>query len=131
DYGDVVAAVRDYLRERAEVAQAAGIAAQDIILDPGFGFGKTPEQNLELIRSLAELKSLGCPLLIGPSRKSTIGKVLGDVSPSERLEGTAACVALSIANGASIVRVHDVREMSRVARMADAIVRAGKHSAED
>lgn len=122
-YGDVVTDVRDHLRERAEAALQAGIRAESIVLDPGIGFGKTVRENLELMRRLRELTDLGYPLLIGTSRKSTIGKVLGGLPPSERIEGTAATVALSIANGAAIVRVHDVREMTRVARMSDAIVR--------
>lgn len=122
-YDDVVTEVRDWLRERAAAARAAGVAEEDIIIDPGFGFGKTVEHNLEILRRLREFTTLGYPLLIGTSRKSTIGKVLGDLPPHERLEGTAATVALSIANGASIVRVHDVKEMARVARMADAVVR--------
>jgi dihydropteroate synthase len=122
-YGDVVAEVRDWLAERAEAAKRAGIPPEHIILDPGFGFGKTAAHNLELLRRLRELTALGYPLLIGTSRKSTIGKVLGGLPPDDRLEGTAATVALSIANGAAIVRVHDVKEMTRVARMTDAVVR--------
>jgi dihydropteroate synthase len=122
-YEDVVREVRDHLLERAEAARAAGIAPENIVLDPGIGFGKTVAHNLELLRRLRELTTLGYPLLLGTSRKSTIGKVLGDLPPEERLEGTAATVALSIANGAAIVRVHDVKEMARVARMSDAIVR--------
>lgn len=122
-YADVVAEVRDWLAQRVGAARAAGIPAENIVIDPGFGFGKTAAHNLELVRRLRELTTLGCPLLIGPSRKSAIGKVLGGLPPEDRLEGTAATVALSIAHGASIVRVHDVKEMVRVARVADAIVR--------
>lgn len=122
-YVDIVEDVRDHLRDRAEVALLAGVSADNVVLDPGFGFGKTVQQNLELIRRLRELTVLGYPVLVGTSRKSTIGKVLGDLPISDRIEGTAATVALSIAFGASIIRVHDVREMARVARMADAIVR--------
>ncbi|MCW3095218.1 MAG: Dihydropteroate synthase [Chthonomonadaceae bacterium] len=121
-YQDVVREVREHLMERAAAARAAGIAPENIVLDPGIGFGKTVAHNLELLRRLRELTSL-YPLLLGASRKSTIGKVLGDLPPEDRLEGTAATVALSIANGAAIVRVHDVKEMARVARMSDAIVR--------
>jgi dihydropteroate synthase len=121
-YQDVVREVREHLLERAAAALAAGIAPENIVLDPGIGFGKTVAHNLELLRRLRELTSL-YPLLLGTSRKSTIGKVLGDLPPEDRLEGTAATVALSIANGAAIVRVHDVKEMTRVARMSDAIVR--------
>jgi dihydropteroate synthase len=123
EYADVVRDVRDHLQERAAAAVAAGIAPENIVLDPGFGFGKTVAQNLEMLRRLRELTTMGYPLLLGTSRKSTIGAVLGDLPPEDRREGTAATVALSIANGAAIVRVHDVKEMARVARMADAIVR--------
>ena len=123
DYGDVVRDVSEHLRQRAEAAIQAGIAPHHIVLDPGIGFGKTVGQNLELLRRLRELAALNYPLLLGTSRKSTIGKVLGGLPPEERLEGTAATVALCIANGAAIVRVHDVKAMTRVARMSDAIVR--------
>jgi dihydropteroate synthase len=99
-----------------------------LILDPGFGFGWTVEQGLEMLRRLGELRVLGRPLLVGTSRKSTIGAVLGGLSVEERLEGTAATVAIAIANGADIVRVHDVKEMSRVARAADAIARGWKEN---
>jgi dihydropteroate synthase len=122
-YGDVVREVRDWLAERARVAEAAGIAREDIILDPGFGFGKTAAHNLELLRRFRELTDLGYPVLSGTSRKSTIGKILGGLPANERVEGTAATVALSIANGAAIVRVHDVKEMARVVRVTDAVVR--------
>jgi dihydropteroate synthase len=122
-YRDVVTEVRDWLRARAEAAIAGGIAPEGIVLDPGFGFGKTPAHNVELVRRLREIAALGYPVLLGPSRKSTIGVVLGGLPPEERVEGTAACVAIAIANGASLVRVHDVRAMARVARMTDAIVR--------
>lgn len=105
------------------LAEAAGIPTERIILDPGFGFGWTPEQNLELIRRLPELWHFGQPLLLGTSRKSTIGFVLG-APVEERREGTAASVALAVAAGADIVRVHDVAEMARVVKVADAIVRA-------
>lgn len=122
-YDDVVAEVRSFLAERVRALVAAGAAEELLIVDPGIGFGKTIEHNLELMRRLAELKSIGRPVLVGPSRKSTIGKALGGLPPDERLEGTAAAVAICIANGADVVRVHDVKEMVRVARMADAIVR--------
>ncbi|MCS6775700.1 MAG: dihydropteroate synthase [Chloroherpetonaceae bacterium] len=122
-YTDVVAEVVAHLKERAEAAQAAGIAPQDILVDPGIGFGKSVSDNLALLRRLPEIAALGYPVLIGTSRKSMIGKVLGDLPPEDRLEGTAATVALSIAYGATMVRVHDVRAMARVARMTDAIVR--------
>src|SRR5260221_572222 len=107
-YKDVVSDVKNWLAERVRAAKQAGIKDENIIIDPGFGFGKTVQHNLELLRRLRELTELGYPILSGTSRKSTIGKVLGGLPPEERLEGTAATVALSIANGASIVRVHDV-----------------------
>lgn len=121
-YCDVVTDVRGWLALQCERALAAGISPRQIVVDPGFGFGKSVEHNLELIRRLREIAALGYPVLVGPSRKSTIGSVLGGLPPEERIEGTAALVALAIANGASIVRVHDVREMSRAARMTDAVV---------
>jgi dihydropteroate synthase len=124
DYKDLVGDIVGYFEQRIGQAVQAGIAPDRIILDPGFGFGKTPEQNLMVLRRLREFRSLGCPLLIGTSRKSTIGKVL-DLPVDERVEGTAATVAVGITHGADIVRVHDVREMVRVARMTDAIVRGG------
>ena len=105
-----------------QLATGSGVAPHNIILDPGIGFGKTPDHNLEILNRLGEVRALGYPLLLGTSRKSTIGYVL-DLPVDQRLEGTAATVALSIAGGADIVRVHDVREMVRVCRMTDAIVR--------
>ena len=105
-----------------ERAIESGIREENIILDPGIGFGKTPSQNLQLIRRLSEIKEMGFPLLIGTSRKSTLGLVL-DLPVEDRLEGTASTVAISIANGVDIVRVHDVKEMRRVSLMSDAIVR--------
>ena len=122
-YADVTAEVGAHLQERAEFARAAGISEYNIILDPGIGFGKDVAQNLEMLRRLRELTAIGYPLLVGTSRKSTIGKVLGGLAVGDRIEGTAATVAISIANGAAIVRVHDVKEMARVVRMSDAIVR--------
>jgi dihydropteroate synthase len=123
DYGgDLVAEVLDWLRQSLALARAAGVAEEQIIVDPGIGFGKGLRQNLEVIRRLAEFRALGRPVLLGASRKSFIGRVL-DLPPEERVEGTAAAVALGIANGADMVRVHDVAPLARVARMADAIVR--------
>lgn len=116
--GDIVS----FLDGRIARAEAAGLPREKVIVDPGLGFGKTPAQNLEVLRRLGELRGLGLPVLIGPSRKSVIGKVL-DLPVDERVEGTAAAVAVGIANGADIVRVHDVKEMVRVARMADAVAR--------
>ncbi len=105
-----------------ELAHQAGVPDDRIILDPGIGFGKTVAQNLELIHRLDELRALGYPVLLGPSRKSFIGYTL-DLPPDQRVEGTAAAVAVGITRGADIVRVHDVQAMARVARMTDAIVR--------
>jgi dihydropteroate synthase len=121
--GDVVTEIRVHLAERIEAAVVAGIPRERILIDPGFGFGKTVQQNLELLRRLGEFRALGQPLLISTSRKGTIGKVLGGLPVEERVEGTAATVAVAIVHGVDIVRVHDVRAMARVARMTDAIVR--------
>ena len=121
-YKDVVADVMAILRESLRRAEAAGIPREWVIVDPGIGFAKRPEHSLELLRRLGDLRALGCPILVGTSRKSSIGAVLG-LPVEERLEGTAATVAIAIANGADIVRVHDVKAMVRVARMSDAIVR--------
>jgi len=121
-YRDVVAEVSQRLAFLVARAVEAGIAPQSIIVDPGLGFGKNARHNLEILRRLGELRRLGRPVLIGPSRKGTIGQVLG-LPADQRVEGTAACVAVGIANGADLVRVHDVQAMVRVARMADAIVR--------
>jgi dihydropteroate synthase len=120
--GDLVTSVVRELARRIDRALAAGIAWEQIIVDPGFGFGKDWRENLVLLRRLGELRVLGRPILAGTSRKRTIGHVLG-LPPEERLEGTAATVALAIAGGADIVRVHDVRAMARVVRMSDAVVR--------
>ncbi len=118
-HGDIL---RD-LRESIAFARAHGVRPGNIIVDPGIGFGKTPAQNIELLRRLGEFRSLGYPLLLGTSRKSFIGIALGGAPPEERLEGTAATIALGIHSGADIVRVHDVAAMVKVARMTDAIVR--------
>ena len=120
--GDLIASIVGELARRLDRALAAGIAWEQLIVDPGFGFGKTPRENLELLRRLSELRALGRPILTGSSRKGTIGRVLG-LPPAERVEGTAATVALAIAGGADVVRVHDVRPLARVVRMADAVVR--------
>jgi dihydropteroate synthase len=120
-YADVVTEVRDFLRERVDAAVAAGIRRDSIVVDPGIGFGKTVEHNLEILGRLREFAGLDRPLLVGPSRKSFIGKVLGGLPPEDRLEGTAAAVVLCIAGGAALVRVHDVAAMVRVIRVADVI----------
>jgi len=121
-YDDVVGEVATFLQRQAEVAQQAGV--KQIILDPGIGFGKTLDHNVALIRHLRAFLELGYPVLVGPSRKSFIGAIL-DLSVGERLEGTAAAVTACVLNGASIVRVHDVKEMKRVVRVADAIGKRG------
>lgn len=121
-YADLLADIKTELSEQIALGLAAGIRPEQIIIDPGIGFGKTVEQNLELLNRLHELKQMGYPILSGPSRKSFIGYTL-DLPPDQRVEGTAATVAISIDRGADIVRVHDVAVMARVARMIDAIVR--------
>jgi len=119
---NIVPAVIADLKRAIDVALDAGVPWDNIIVDPGVGFGKTLEQNLELVRRLDELKVLGRPILLGTSRKSMIGLVL-ELPPEQRLEGTAASVAIGISKGADIIRVHDVKEMVRVCRMSDAIIR--------
>lgn len=121
-YENLLEDVRRELMESVALARAAGIPDGQIILDPGIGFGKTVEQNLELVDRLGEIRSLGFPVLLGPSRKSFIGYTL-NLPPDQRLEGTAAAVSVGIVRGADIVRVHDVAWMMRVVRMTDAIVR--------
>ncbi len=121
-YADLLGDIRVELSAQVDIALAAGVRSDQIILDPGIGFGKTVEQNLELLDRLDELKALGFPLLLGSSLKSFIFYTL-DLPTYPRLEGTAATVAIGIARGADIVRVHDVAAMVRVARMTDAIVR--------
>lgn len=125
-YDDLMPDIIAWLRRSLARADEAGLGRERVIVDPGFGFGKTPVQNLEVLRRLAELKTLERPILIGTSRKSMIGHVLSGLSPADRLEGTAATVALGIAFGADIVRVHDVRAMTSVARMTDAVVRQAR-----
>jgi dihydropteroate synthase len=125
-YDDVVEEVATDLEAAIRRAILAGVASERIIVDPGIGFGKTAEQNLVVLRELGALRRLGHPILLGTSRKSTIGKVLG-LPPDQRLEGTLATTVLGIAAGADIVRVHDVRPNLRAARMADAIIRGTWH----
>ena len=124
-YRVLVAEVIADLDAALERALAAGCRWDDLLVDPGFGFGKTPEHNLELLRELATLRVLGRPIVLGTSRKSTLGKVL-DLPPGERLEATLATTALAAAAGVDIIRVHDVRPNVRVARMTDAVVRGGR-----
>lgn len=121
-YDDLFVDITRELQESIALAHAAGVKDEQIILDPGIGFGKTVPQNLQLLNGIHQFKSLGYPLLVGASRKSFIGYTL-DLPPDERVEGTAATVAIAIARGADIVRVHDVKAMARVAKMTDAIVR--------
>lgn len=117
-YDDVVNDIIGFLKSRVVIAQGTGI--QQVIIDPGIGFGKTLEHNLELLRNLGKFHSLKVPILVGVSRKSFLGKIL-DLPASDRVEGTAAAVTASIMNGARIIRVHDVKEMKRVALVADAV----------
>ncbi len=121
-FADIVKVVTEDLHRATSEARERGIPSTRLVVDPGIGFGKTQPQNIELMRRLRELGRLGFPLLVGPSRKSVLGHIL-DLPVSERLEGTAATVAISIALGADIVRVHDIAEMWRVCKVADAIAR--------
>ena len=122
EYSNLIEDVKRELMESVTLARGAGIEDERIILDPGIGFGKKVEHNLELINRLDEIRALGFPVLLGPSRKSFIGYTL-DLPPNQRVEGTAATIAIGIARGADIVRVHDVEYMARVAKMTDALVR--------
>ncbi|HEX6511497.1 MAG TPA: dihydropteroate synthase [Chloroflexota bacterium] len=124
-YVDLLTEVRDELLAAASRAEAAGVRREQLILDPGLGFGKTAAHNLELLRRLPELTSAGYTILVGPSRKRFLGLILG-TPEQDRVEGTAAAVAIAIAGGAAAVRVHDVPQIARVVRVADAIVR-GSH----
>jgi len=121
--GDLMAEVARDLRESLLVAARHGIDDGRLVLDPGFGFGKTPAQNLELLQRWDELGGLGCPLLLGPSRKSTIGLVLGGAPPDQRVEGTLALCVIAVAAGVEMVRVHDVAAVRRGLRVADAVLR--------
>jgi dihydropteroate synthase len=124
-YDDVVGEVHEYLRERIEAAEFAGIAPERLCVDPGIGFGKDLDQNLTLMHHVDALLDLGRPLLVGPSRKRFIGALL-DLPEDERVEGTAGAVAWLVGRGAHIARVHDVKQMVRVVRVVDAIARAGR-----
>jgi dihydropteroate synthase len=123
---DVIGDIRTAWRPACGSPEQAGLPRQRLIIDPGFGFGWAEEHSLEMLRRLGELRDFGLPVLIGTSRKSTIGAVLGGVPAGERIMGTAATVAIAAAYGADIVRVHDVAEMVQVCRMADAVVRHQK-----
>jgi dihydropteroate synthase len=126
-YADLLGDVKRELLESVSLARSAGIKDDHIILDPGIGFGKSVEQNLQLIDRLDEIKALGFPVLLGPSRKSFIGYTL-NLPPDQRLEGTASAVAVGILRGADIIRVHDVEFMARLARMTDAILKGREHA---
>ena len=119
-YGDVVAEVTEYLAAKAEEARAAGV--EEVWVDPGIGFGKTADHNVELLRDLGTLRALDRPILFGTSRKSTLGRIL-ELPEDQRLEATLATTALGVAAGVDVIRVHDVEANVRAARVADAIVR--------
>lgn len=122
-YSALIPEIMDYIRGGIVIAQRAGIAEDKIVIDPGIGFGKKVEHNLKIIKHLNEFTGFEKPILFGPSRKSFIGRRLGDLPAAERLEGTSAAIAIGIFNGANIIRVHDVKAMVRVARIADALKR--------
>lgn len=122
-YKSLIPEIMDYLREGIDIALKAGVPDDMIIIDPGIGFGKTVEHNLEIINRLDEFKGFEKAILLGPSRKSFIGKLLDNLPVTERIEGTAAAIAIGISKGANIVRVHDIMEMCRVAKIADEITR--------
>ncbi len=124
DYDDLTSEIIAFLQSRINAAIVAGIDSNKIIIDPGIGFAKTAEQSLQLLQELAKFKVLNCPILIGTSRKSFIGKILNQSDPSKRIWGTAATCCGAVANGANILRVHDVAEMYDVMRVADAIWRS-------
>ncbi len=122
-YDDVIEEIITYLRDSIQLAKDAGIQKENILIDPGIGFGKRLEDNLIILKNLREFTILECPIMVGPSRKSFIGKIL-DLPVEERLEGSLAALAVSIMNGANIVRVHDVKESKRVAGLVDRILEA-------
>ncbi len=122
DYSNFMEEIKNDLLESVSIAHKAGVNQENIILDPGIGFGKTVQQNLALINRLDEIKALGYPVMIGPSRKSFLGRIL-DLPIEERLEGTAASIAVGITRGADIVRVHDVKQMARIVKVTDALTR--------
>jgi dihydropteroate synthase len=126
-YSALIPEILEFMSARIAFALRAGIAEDRIIIDPGIGFGKTFDHNLQILHNLERFASLGRPILVGPSRKAFIGEILGNAPVTDRLEGTAAAVAISIMNGANIVRVHEVKEIARVAKVADAIKRERVH----
>ncbi|NJL63193.1 MAG: dihydropteroate synthase [Methylacidiphilales bacterium] len=123
DYEDVIAEIISFLSEQIRKAVEIGIKREKIIIDPGIGFAKKYEQNLEIFRRLPELQTLNCPILVGASRKSFIGRILNESDPKKRVWGTAAACCAAIFNGANLIRVHDVKEMRDVTLVADAIAR--------
>ncbi|MDA8326531.1 MAG: dihydropteroate synthase [Nitrospiraceae bacterium] len=123
-YDALIPEILDYLRVSIRLAVDAGVEEEKIITDPGIGFGKTMEHNLEILKNLESFTGLGKPVLVGPSRKAFIGHILGGAPPADRLEGTIAAATIAIMNGANILRVHDVKEVSKAARVADAIKRS-------
>jgi len=124
-YDDVIDEIKNSLSHMIKKAEERGVNSRDIIIDPGIGFGKTLEHNLEILNRLCSFKELGYPILIGPSRKSFIGGILG-LEAKDRIFGTAASIAIAIKNGANIIRVHDVKEMTQVAQIIDAIIHCGE-----
>ena len=124
DYQDLMGEIYEFLQQRLEAAQASGISKSRIILDPGIGFAKTIDQNLEILRRLREFSTLGCPILVGVSRKSFIGHLVNQTDPIARIWGTAGACASACAANVDILRVHDVKEMRDVCRVADAIFRS-------
>lgn len=122
-YEALIPEIADYLRGSIAIGVNAGVAEDRIVIDPGIGFGKTFDHNLQILKNLVDFRVLGRPVAVGVSRKAFLGKILGGAPALERLEGTAAAVAASVLNGANIVRVHDVKEMSKVVKVADAIRR--------
>ena len=123
DYADLISDVYEFLKQRVAAAIDQGIQPSLIAIDPGIGFAKTYSQNLDLLRRLPEFRSLGCPILVGPSRKSFIGQILNQPNPQERVWGTAAACCAAIAGGADMIRIHDVQELRDTCRVADAIWR--------
>lgn len=126
DYQDLMREIWEFLQQRIQAAIAAGVKPDKIAVDPGIGFAKTASQSLEILRRLPELRSLGCPILVGPSRKSFIGKILDQPDPQKRIWGTAAACSAAIAGSADILRIHDGPQMREVCRVADAIWRSGR-----
>jgi dihydropteroate synthase len=121
-YGDLIGEIRGFLADRVEAARAAGV--RDVAVDPGIGFGKNSAQNFEILKRLGEFRLLGCPVLVGPSRKSFLGELAGEESVEARLEGTLAACVIAALNGASVVRVHDVAACRKALQVADAVRKA-------